>query len=91
VLFYPLDPGSRSGMNFFQDPDPEGMFLGEIFFDYLKILVLLLFFLIRLAPETIWSKKIGLIYFSSHFLWPVGSGMKTFGIRNEKFRAPDPG
>jgi hypothetical protein len=42
VLFYPLDPGSRSGMNFFPDPgaripDPRGMFFGEIF---LRILVL---------------------------------------------------
>jgi hypothetical protein len=27
VLFYPLDPGSGSGMNFFRIPDPRGMFL----------------------------------------------------------------
>jgi hypothetical protein len=24
VLFYPLDPGSGSGMNFFRVPDPRG-------------------------------------------------------------------
>jgi hypothetical protein len=37
VLFYPLDPGSGSGMNFFWIPDLWGMFFGEIF---LRILVL---------------------------------------------------
>jgi hypothetical protein len=37
VLFYPLDPGSGSGMNFLRIPDPRGMFFGEIL---LRILVL---------------------------------------------------
>jgi hypothetical protein len=48
VLFYPLDPGSGSGMNFLRIPDlgsripdPRGMFFGEIF---LRILVLYLFY-----------------------------------------------
>jgi hypothetical protein len=59
VLFYPLDPGSGSGMNFFRIPDPVGMFLVRFF----KII----------------------------FLCTVGSWMKTFGIRNEQFRDPDPG
>jgi hypothetical protein len=31
VLFYPLDPGFGSGMNFLRIPDPRGMFFGEIF------------------------------------------------------------
>jgi hypothetical protein len=33
VLFYPLDPGSRSGMNFFRIPDlgSKGYVFGEIF------------------------------------------------------------
>jgi hypothetical protein len=26
VLFYPLDPGSGSGMNLFRIPDPRGIF-----------------------------------------------------------------
>jgi hypothetical protein len=37
VLFYHLDPGSGSGINFFRIPDPRGMFICEIF---LRILVL---------------------------------------------------
>jgi hypothetical protein len=41
VLFYLLDPGCGSGMNFFRIPDPRGMFFGESF---IRILVLKFFF-----------------------------------------------
>jgi hypothetical protein len=59
MLFYPLDPGSRSGMIFFRIPDPEGtgMFFGDIFLNYLKNPYSFIFLLLRHAPETIRRKK----------------------------------
>jgi hypothetical protein len=83
-------------VNFFRISDPgfriEGIFFGEIF---LKILVLLFFFLlIKLAAETIRSKKkVCFIFHPSCYLrydpgsgafLPPGSGVK-------KFRDPAPG
>jgi hypothetical protein len=57
-----LPPGS--GINFFQIPDPKGMFFGEIF---LRILVLLFF--TKLVPETISSKKkVGFIFHPSFYV-----------------------
>jgi hypothetical protein len=64
--FYPLDPGSGSGMNYFRIPDPRGMFFGEIF---LRILVLKFFLLIKLAPETIKSKKKLVLFFILIFMY----------------------
>jgi hypothetical protein len=57
-------------MNFFRIPDlsywipdPEGMFFGEIFLNYLKNSCSFIFLLIRTAPEAIRSKKkVGFIF-----------------------------
>jgi hypothetical protein len=71
------------------------MFFGEIFLNYLKNPCSFIFSLIRLAPETIRSKKKFRFTFHPSFYvqYGPGSGMKTVGIRtqNEKFRDPDPG
>jgi hypothetical protein len=63
-------------------PDPEGKFFWEIFINYLKNLCSFNFFLIRLAPETIRSKKkVGFIFYASFYV---------LRIRDENFWDPDP-
>jgi hypothetical protein len=84
------DLGSGSGMNSFQISylgsrilDPEGKFFGEIFLNYLKNPCSFLFLLIRLAPETIRSKKKVRFIFnpSVYEKWDPRSGLKTIGIQ----------
>jgi hypothetical protein len=85
VLFYPLDLGFGSGMIFFWIPDPEDMYFGEIFLNYLKNPCSFLFLLILLAPETIRSKKkVGYIFHPYYY------GMYS-RIRDDNFWDPDPG
>jgi hypothetical protein len=83
VLFYPLDPVSGSGMNFFPDPGSRGYDFKEISLNYLKNSCSFLFLLIRLTAETIRSKKkVGFI-FHPFFMYSR--------IRDENFWDPDPG
>jgi hypothetical protein len=76
-----LPPGS--GMNFFRTWDPEGMFFGEIFFNYLKNPCSFIFLLIRLVPETTRSKK--KVGFNFHPFFYV----QYSSIRDENFRDPE--
>jgi hypothetical protein len=82
-------------MNFFRIPDlGSGIsvrsrlcFLVR-FLNYLKNSCSFNFLLIRLAPQTISSKrKVGFIFNPTVYVHcTVGSGMKNLGIRNEEFR-----
>jgi hypothetical protein len=71
-------------------PDPGGKVL---WWDFPKLSLESLFFyflLIRLAPETLRSKKRFVLFFIPLFMYSRIRD-ENFGIRNEKFRDPDPG
>jgi hypothetical protein len=73
-------------MNFFRIPDTEDKFFGEIFLNYLKNPCSFIYLLIRLAPETIRSKKkVGFIFHPSFIT--VGSRIRD---KNLRIRIRDP-
>jgi hypothetical protein len=65
----------------------------RLFFGVFFLRILVLFLLIKLVPETIRSKKKVRFIFHPSSTGTVGSGIRCFlsGIREEKFRDPDPG
>jgi hypothetical protein len=78
VLFYPLDPGSGSGMYFFRIPGLGSRGYRMFFLcDFLKNPCSFIFLLIKHVSETIRSKKkVGFIFHPS--LCTVGSGIRYF-------------